>query len=109
MLLLRQELILDGLEADNAATVMGWQVMMTSGMQQSPIDGKLIGGEYTHRRVELYGKAADRAFPYLDLSTKIAETSGTTAEGLLEQGKRIEERLKLNPGMTAEEFLKADF
>lgn len=105
--MVRQELILSGLEAEHAITMMGWQVNMTSGMQQLP-SGELLGGDFTHRRLELYGKAVDRAFPYMDLSAKIAESSGTSAEELIDQGKKLEERLKLNPGMTAEEFLSSN-
>jgi hypothetical protein len=107
-LLLRQELVIAGLEAEHMIQMMGWQVMMTSGMQQLPT-GELLGGDFTHRRLELYGKAVDRAFPYMDISATIARTSGTSAEELVEQGKRIEESLKLNPGMTPEEFLTSKF
>lgn len=104
-ILLRQELILLGLEAEQVIQTMGWQIAMTSGMQQNPETGDLVGGKFTHRRLELYGKAVDQAFPYLDLSAKIAETSGTSTEALIEQGKKMEDMIKKNPGMTAEEFL----
>lgn len=90
---------------------MEWQVSMTSGMQQiteGDNSGELLGGNYTKRRVELYGKAVDVAFPYMDLSTKIVESVGSSKEALIEEGHRLEERLKLNPGMTADEFLKSD-
>lgn len=110
-LILRQELILEGLAASNLQTSMSWQVQMISGMEQiheGENAGELLGGEYTKRRVELYGRAVDTAFPYMDLSTKIQESAGATKEAMIEEGERIENRLKLNPSMTADEFLASD-
>lgn len=83
---------------------MAMQTSMFSGMPQND-KGELLGGPFTKKRIDLFLRAVDMAFPYMDLASKVKESS-SSVESLVEQGRKVAEILEKNPNLSPEDFLK---